>query len=345
MGDFMLTKLVMVAIIVFLGCLVLLRDTKGKTSHFFDLQNSNCMRGFWCLIILLVHVPQEYQNTLQDALGSFAYIGVSFFFMTSGYGLMLGVLKEPDSIKQFFWKKRLTKLLIPLVFVNIVTVLAELAIFKTFNWKQFISITAFVRQILLFYLLFWLVFRILPKKMTINLKTAVLCFLVVIMSVVIYLLKGRIWFAWPVESMGFLYGVLLAKHKGLVEKTTVSKGFVKIAILCVVSLVFGVLYLKFKHTVFVGDYLLKLLLGASLLAFMLLLNTKFSIGNAISRFLGKISYEVYLIHNVVFVILAALPIEFNSGIFIILSMALTVALSYVVNIATNKTLKLFNKSN
>lgn len=80
------------------------------TSHFFNLTNTTAMRGFWCIIVILVHIPAVYQNRIQDLMGSFAYIGVTFFFMTSAYGLKVGAKKNPDSTK-VFWRRRLPKLL------------------------------------------------------------------------------------------------------------------------------------------------------------------------------------------------------------------------------------------
>lgn len=75
----MLTVFCMILLVLFLGFVVLYRDSDGRKSTFFDLESTNCMRGFWCIIILLVHIPSEYQNSIQDAIGSFAYIGVTFF--------------------------------------------------------------------------------------------------------------------------------------------------------------------------------------------------------------------------------------------------------------------------
>ena len=79
--------------------------------RFFDIKNSTAMRGFGCLIVVLVHVPEMYQNKIQDMIGSFAYIGVTFFFLTSAYGLTLSLDKKHDNIR-FFWRRRLPKLLI-----------------------------------------------------------------------------------------------------------------------------------------------------------------------------------------------------------------------------------------
>ena len=116
----MSTYLIMTAIVLFLICeLAIGAKYQPDSAHFFDIDNTNAMRGFWCLIVILVHIPAAYQNPIQDMLGSFAYIGVTFFFMTSAYGLSLAQKKNPNSIYSF-WRRRLPKLLIPCLVVNVV---------------------------------------------------------------------------------------------------------------------------------------------------------------------------------------------------------------------------------
>ena len=80
----MITYAIMALIMLFLAFELLYKaEYMPEGNHLFDKQNSNAMRGFWCVIVILVHIPAAYQNRLQDMLGSFAYIGVTFFFMTS----------------------------------------------------------------------------------------------------------------------------------------------------------------------------------------------------------------------------------------------------------------------
>ena len=77
----------------FMGLLVLglaIAALRGITINpdkdsFMSKDDAVFLRGFWCVIVILVHIPAAYQNRVQDALGSFAYIGVTFFFMTSAY--------------------------------------------------------------------------------------------------------------------------------------------------------------------------------------------------------------------------------------------------------------------
>ena len=339
----MLTASLMLILVAFLGFLIVIADKKSKTTSFFDLQNTNCMRGFWCIIIVLVHIPPAFQNRIQDALGSFAYIGVSFFFMTSAYGLMLGVERDSQAVKKGFWLRRLPKLLVPMFIVNILRVVTEALALKEFSPLGFISITGFVSQLLLFYLFFWLAFKFLPDKLSLGKKGAVVCVAVTIFSLVVYFYNDYLPFGWHVESFGFAYGILLALFKEKFKQLANKGWLVKCAVACVISLALGIAYLKFKVIVFLGDYIVKALLGLAILLFMLLLNTRVSIGNPVIRFIGKISYEVYLIHDVVFIALAAISPNMNSGLFVLSSIVLAVLLSVAVNKLSGAVLKCFMK--
>lgn len=339
----MITIIIMGCFLVFLGGMVLFADTKAKNATFFDINTTNCLRGFWCLIVVLVHIPDAYQNFIQDALGSFAYIGVSFFFMTSSYGLTLGVLKNPQGAVQKFWSRRLFKLLIPMVLVNIVRVLVKVFAKEGFEPLGFIGITGFVRQLLFFYFLFWLVFRFLPKRFSVNTKCGILCGCVVVFSLIVYFWENNGLFAWPTESFGFMYGMLLALNKERFVGWAKKKWLMRCAGFCGLAFVFGLTYLKFKSIVFAGDYLLKIVLGVAILLFMLLLNVKFPFGNPVSRFLGDISYEVYLVHDVVFIALTAVCATMNSGVFVLSSLVGTIVLSLLIHIVSKPILALCQK--
>lgn len=109
----MMTNLIMAGILLVLAALLLAgAKYRPNGEHFFNRENSGAMRGFWCLIVVLVHIPATYQNRAQDMLGSFAYVGVTFFFLTSACGLRLAAVKRPESLKAF-WRNRLPKLLVP----------------------------------------------------------------------------------------------------------------------------------------------------------------------------------------------------------------------------------------
>lgn len=328
----MLTYSIMLLILLFMALLVAVRDGRGKQSAFFDLESSNCMRGFWCIVILLVHIPAVYQNPLQDMVGSFAYIGVTFFFMTSGYGLMLGINNKGIKSIEGFWLRRLPKLLLPMLLTNIIASLANFYQSGIYQPSDLINIHGFVRQLIVFYFIFWAVFCFLPQNVSDNNKSIIVCTAVLLVSVAIYFFKIS---GWATESFGFIYGILLAKYKEKFEAFAKHKWLPKSIAFFVSSLILGIIYIKFKHIVFLGDYIIKILLGLSIIIFILILNSKISIGNSVGRFMGKISYEVYLLHSAAFVFLSALYPDMNSGVFILLSLIITVAFSKFVNSICN----------
>lgn len=151
----MITYAIMLLIMSFLAFELLYKaEYRPECYTLFDKQNSNAMRGFWCLVVILVHIPASYQNRIQDMLGSFAYIGVTFFFMTSAYGLNLGIKKAPDSIR-YFWRKRLPKLLIPIILINIVSLIFRVIEGNKISFSALININGWVQWLLVCYFIFW----------------------------------------------------------------------------------------------------------------------------------------------------------------------------------------------
>lgn len=321
----MLTNLIMVGILLFLAGLLLAgAKFRPDGAHFFDRENSGAMRGFWCLIVVLVHVPAGYQNRLQDMLGSFAYVGVTFFFMTSAYGLRLAAEKRPESIR-YFWRHRLPKLLVPCVLANAVRMAAYVAGGSRVSPWMLVRIGGWVRWLLVCYLIFWLCYRFLSEKY----RDWAVCGLAAVFSLAVYGMKPDTT-TWCPEVLGFVWGILLGRWKNRFTGWTDKGWLAKNAGLCLLAGILGVGYLMGKGIPFWGDYVLKIVLGVAILGFVLGLNTKISMGNRVSRLLGTISYEVFLLHDVSFFVLEKAFPGLNSGVFILMSLLVTAALSLAV---------------
>ena len=308
----------------------------------FSREETDAMRGLWCLIVVLVHIPVAYQNSIQDMLGSFAYIGVSFFFMTSGFGLMLGVEKNGTEKLNVFWKRRLPKLLIPMAITNVLTMVMTFAETGKLDWLQLIGITGFVRQLLLFYLVFWAACQLASRFVAPSYRKRVLYGAVALLILVVYAASFVLTIPlWPVESVGFLLGMLLAQYRNEVRAFLGKKWMIKCVVACIASAILGLMYIKMKHIVFLGDYIVRILLNICIQAFVLCVNYKVSVVNVLTKFLGKISYEVYLLHSVVFSFLMILPVTFGSWTFIVVSMMMAVLLSAFVEIISGRINKHF----
>lgn len=335
----MITYAIMALIMLFLTFELLY---KAKYSldvvHLFDKQNSNAMRGFWCLIVILVHIPVPYQNRIQNMLGSFAYIGVTFFFMTSAYGLRLGVKKDPDSIRHF-WRKRLPKLLIPMFLVNIVSLIFHVIEGNKISISILININGWVQWLLVCYLIFWAVKRFvsLDRFGGGEYTDIIVSVLIIAFSVMVYALKSHISVTtWCPEVFGFVWGIVFFHIKNRFAEWMGKKWFLKCIAFCVIAGMAGVAYLKLKPMVFFGDYILKILLGVLIIAFMLAVNSHITIGNKASLFLGSISYEVYLLHDSVFGLIAFLVPKISSGVFIGLSIVITIGVAWTVGVLVKR---------
>ena len=321
----MMTNLIMAGILLcLLGLLLAGAKYSPDGAHFFDRENSGAMRGFWCLIVVLVHVPAGYQNRLQDMIGSFAYVGVTFFFLTSAYGLRLAAEKRPESIR-YFWRHRLPKLLVPCVLANAVRMAASAAGGSRVSPWMLAAIGGWVRWLLVCYLIFWLCYRFLPETY----RDWAVCGLVAAFSLAVYLSKQS-GTTWCPEVLGFVWGILLGRWKNRFTGWTDKGWLAKNAGLCLLAGILGVGYLMGKGIPFWGDYVLKIVLGMAILGLILGLNTKISIGNRVSRLLGAISYEVFLLHDVSFFMLEKVFPGLNSGVFILMSLLVTAALSLAV---------------
>lgn len=304
--------------------------------HFFDLNNSKAMRGFWSIVVVLVHIPVGYRNLIQDMAGSFAYIGVTFFFLSSAYGLTLQQLRRPGSM-DCFWRKRLPRLLLPHLIANAIT-LSFYTLWGTsrvnrlqFSLNTLFSVSGWVRLLLGCYFFFWVSHLLLKdgKK-----ATLLSYFMVAAVSLISYILeKQRMITAviWPTEIWGFVWGSLLAFGLTRFRSACTRHWLGKTLLFCAASAVLGLMYLKLKWVVFWGDYLLKILLCAAITLFILLLNSRISLGNRAILFLGDISYEIYLIHpGVLYAVKKLLP-GASSGVFIWITVVSTGALAYLIH--------------
>ena len=99
------------------------RDPKGK--FFLSKDYTTTLKGLAALIVVFVHFPEEYQNPVQDMIGSFAYVAVTIFFLFSAYGMQYGIEKKNGYLRTF-WLNRFANLVIPNWMINMVTAMIVL---------------------------------------------------------------------------------------------------------------------------------------------------------------------------------------------------------------------------
>ena len=207
---------------------------------------------------------------------------------------------------------------------------------------SFLDINNWIKVLLLYYFVFWVIYGLLPKKLNMsNVQDILMCLIVLSFSLIDYFTSFKITLIWVVEPLGFAYGILAENCAESIRKWMGTQWMKKSICIGIVSCILGVAYLKFKPIFFLGAYLLKLLLGIAITLFIYEMLNKFKVGNKINAFLGSISYEVYILHGTVFLMLMRLNKEWNSGLYIIIAIAVTVILAWLLKQISSMLIKKF----
>lgn len=295
------------------------RYCRDADDYFMSRDYTTVMKGLCCVIVVLVHIPVQHGNPLQDLAGSFAQVCVTLFFMFSAYGLKWSI-DHKDGYLDRFLKDRVLILLIPYAIVFVGT--------AAFGLSR--GPADFVLVLLLFYAAFYLSYRFLGRWRYV--PDIVICATVLLYSLAnaqnVANLAGG---AWPTEAMGFAEGILLARFVGAFRTKSTRTYAGVVSTLSVTSLVLGVLYLQYKYIGFTGSYLLRIVLDLSLILLLLATTTRIRIGNPWSRYLGTISYEVFLSHAAVMGLIERTGIALSSGEFVVCTLLGTIVLASVLH--------------
>ena len=305
---------------------------KDGTIGIIDKKQQTAIRAICCIIVVLVHIPENHGNFIQDLIGSFGYIAVTLFFMMSSYGLKYSVENKENYLKNF-WKNRILILLIPFWIANFISMVIRPSESILHNVMTVLGINniSFVTVLLGYYIVFWLIYKFIKNK---KIKDYILCAIVLTYSLVGKIFNFQI--GWQVESIGFIYGILayniLAKVKDNNAKFIIS---------IVTSLILGILYLKYKEIYMIGTWLLRVVLGLSVISTVYFLLNKIEIEGKIIKYIGNISYEIFLVHTIAMSLIAKVNIP--SSFWITLTFIITIVLATILKFIDTKIIKLIRK--
>ena len=324
MTDYLLTALIPMALFF----VVLYGSKEAENQNgFMSREYTTIMKAVCCIIVILVHIPAAYTNRLQDAMGSFAYVCVTLFFLMSAYGMSLSKERRRNYM-QHFWRNRLAALLIPQLLINICSTI-WVYINTQKEYASLFHINNYVVVLLGYCFWFWLVYQG-RRWYGHRIANTLLVGGVIISSLGSYFFMEKDANYWCYERWGLVWGVLLFLFLPEIKKRVCpSKN--RILLFGVLSLVLGVAYLYFKTVFFWGEYLLKVVLGVVLITLLFILSSKRTLGNRVADYLGDISYEVYLSHGFVMGVIEWFHPELSSGVFILSTVIITICFSAAVH--------------
>ena len=288
------------------------------------LYNSKALLGFFAVLIVFHHLAQTIgaaNASVFVMLEDFGVGLVGMFFFFSGYGMLRSLRTKPDYLKGFF-KKRMPGILIPFYVCTMIFVIValqthmQMSAFRLLEYVSgFVLLNThmwYIVEIALFYAVFYLLFRFIKDEKKALLGMGI--FLLIFTACSLMLCHGIYWFQgewWYNTSFVFLVGMLFAKYEA--EIFTAFKKHYK-AWVSVVAILFVGLNLCTKYMLKHHGYwtetavnpgymdklitlIPQLLMTISFVFLVVLILMKCKFDNVVLRFLGKISLELYLIHN------------------------------------------------
>ena len=302
----------------------------------FDVVRGNNLKGLSCLLIIAYHLSFHVEIKLFGYVSNWGAPIVSVFLFISGYGLMSSYLSKGVEYFNGFLKKRLLKILLPLLIVSVIyLVLVYLDqriwpkdMFKTllFTGITPLPYSWFAFSIIFFYLFFYLIFK--QANIAIALKF-VLLVLVTILYIVYCVVMGYER-AWWVTAFAFMAGILYRFYYPslflLKQNTLFRYLFVPISLSIIVLMVKSNIEL-----IFTGVYIILPILIVYLLSNYRLKEV------SLLKYLGTISYEIYLFHGVWIFMLRGFHVYIvNDYIYALLVFISTIISAHVLHYVINK---------
>ncbi|MCR5655294.1 MAG: acyltransferase family protein [Lachnospiraceae bacterium] len=296
----------------------------GWNEDFLSRDTSKMLLGFCAVMVVFHHLTQQVGTMDAGLIGFLANFGVGFvgvFFFFSGFGLYESVQKKEDYLKGFL-KKRLPTVLVPFYSAILIFVLTEIVtdgigrpkdiILWLTGLKLINSQMWYMIEIILLYLLFFVLFRLIKNRSLALFALFMCCVAMVAGSLLLG--HGENWFQgewWYNTTLLFPFGVWFSKHKeGLTEFLKHYYGVCLVAVaflFCLYCKLTGYMLSTYGYWSETGadkgyDDKFRCLsvqcpMVLCFVLLLLILGMKLRIGNGFLRFLGSISLELYLIHN------------------------------------------------
>ena len=279
---------------------------------FMSVKNCNSYKGLFALIVILHHTSQRVSTgTLPPDFTRVGYLAVAVFLFLSGYGLQKQNLKNSEYSNSFLLK-RIPAILIPYITITLIywiiyALLGDIRSFGTL-WHNFIVngdpivwFSWYVVCVLYFYPVFYILMKIFKNnKAGIVFGGIAFCILYIFICTK---LGFGLW--WYQTSFVFVFGIVFSSYEKNILKF-IKKYYPLVLLL---SLTFFIVLAKHKWEIYwlipslKTEFLLVAILSFLFIVSIFTLTMKLSINNKILDFLGKISFEIYMLQGALMLLL------------------------------------------
>ncbi len=323
---------------------ILLKARKKKDvhpQHLISKTETDAFKGIAAWMVVWTHYTtylanEGYHLGILNPFSKLGSFGVAIFFFLSGYGLFMS---SGNRLKPYFLTKRIATVYIPLILVQI---LSFFVLHKGYTgWNMvlyflgFIEPKWFIINILLFYIVYWLVWHIKGQR-----KKILSMFIFTIILTVFWLLVG-VEDYWYATIVLFPLGILFAYKQDTIINILSHKKYsiVFLATICLLSL--SLIIYQFWNSSFA--VLGKTFAGIFLVLICIEIMEKWELSSPVMQWFGRMSLFIYIVHSSVYVFIETnfhLDLPEKTLIFLVLTIVIAFGLYKLDNSFNNK---LFSK--
>lgn len=319
----------MILIVLFWILLLLygIRYNKHYDNDPFSSRHSLALRGICAVEIMIGHLglPNATNSLFLYPNRKAGILFVGIFLALSGYGLIYSLRSKKDYMRHFLWK-RISKVLFPayvVYMVSIFTNVRDAQFFQLFDMKKFFLTTNwYVWEIILLYIGFFICFKYLKRPWNI---ISLFVFLTGFIIVAFILKIDKPWYG---STLCFGLGILYGEKDGFRFSNIKLYKYSSLFMLGgVVGLAIALFYVLGEQSV-IGNPIARNVASVAFVLMTIGLLYRFKIGNNCSAFLGKYSYEIFLMHPL-FIELLRPSIE-NDFIYAVAVIICTIVSAYAI---------------
>ena len=330
-----------------------------NSKDYLSLATCKSYRGLFAIVVIFHHLAQRTETGFFFHL--FTHIGgsaVAFFFFLSGYGLQKSYITKSDKYREGFLLKRIPTVFIPYIiitaiywlmyfFLDHIYTLQEIIIQTFIIGRPIAEFSWFIVNILIFYVVFWLLMRICKKHHFMMILGGFIWYILHF----IFCLKMKYGSYWYLSSHLLIIGMFYAIYEQniiiLFKKNTLQKAFS----LFVTFFLFYIFSVKTELIVGSGIFANILSISSALinpiifvlsaLAFFL----KIHLRNKFLNFLGEISLELCISHGLFLILFRSKCVYIhNEFIWSISVLAGTILFSYGLHILFQAILNVYKRA-
>ena len=328
--------------IVILLLISLLIYLLPQNKEYLSVKSTSGLRGFLALGIIFHHLSPLVKSG--EEFSNFSYMGtyiVSIFFFLSAYGLYVQNERRENYLDNFL-VKRLSKIIVPFFIISLIYIFYRFVNGQLIDLNFFINLFKkgstiiyngwFVDIIILMYIFFYISFKLFQNKfLSIVLNTIfIICYICLAIK-----LGYNFW--WYNSALTFAIGLIWAKNQNKIDRVIEKYYFIVIILVTVLLFVshkYDVL-LKYLHIEDSYSYALAANLDNIIFTiyFIVVFLKKINFSNVYLTLIGRISFELYMIHGLVISMLGKIFVSsrVNDVLFTLFVLIVSLIFAWIIN--------------